>query len=173
MAPLDDLGRDYGERHSTLHPEVWQALRASPFPAAALPLPFGGLQWPAGQIIDAVRQLALADPSAFRVGMLPRTRAEYAALAARLCHVLAAADGYLPAAITADVVRTELTSTRTGRRHPVLNLTLTPAPTSTWADYFTGLDQAVRTLTRIARHTPAVTGCACTSRPPRPSREAQ
>ncbi|MFJ1701420.1 hypothetical protein ACIOHC_41565 [Streptomyces sp. NPDC088252] len=64
MAPLDDLGRDYGERHSTLHPEVWQALRASPLPAAALPLPFGGLQWPAGQIIDAVRQLALAAPSA-------------------------------------------------------------------------------------------------------------
>ncbi|MFD4943591.1 hypothetical protein ACFWNT_13870 [Streptomyces sp. NPDC058409] len=56
--------RDYGEHHSTLHPEVWQALRASPLPAAALPVAFGGLQWPAGQIIDAVRQLALADPSA-------------------------------------------------------------------------------------------------------------
>jgi alkylation response protein AidB-like acyl-CoA dehydrogenase len=56
--------RDYGERHSTLHPAVWQALHASPLPAAALPLSFGGLQWPAGQIIDAVRQLALADPSA-------------------------------------------------------------------------------------------------------------
>ncbi|MFE2639530.1 hypothetical protein ACFXKF_33010 [Streptomyces scopuliridis] len=56
--------RDYGERHSTLHPEVWQALRDSPLPAAALPAVFGGLQWPAGQIIDAVRQLALADPSA-------------------------------------------------------------------------------------------------------------
>ncbi|WP_406412341.1 radical SAM protein [Streptomyces halstedii] len=112
-------------------------------------------------------------PSVFRVGMLPRTRAEYAALAARLCHVLFSADGYLPAAITADAVRTELTSTRTGRRHPVLNLTLTPAPTSTWADYFTGLDQAVRTLTHIARHTPAVTECACASCPPRPAREAQ
>ncbi|MEW1687503.1 radical SAM protein [Streptomyces sp. NPDC091265] len=112
-------------------------------------------------------------PSAFRVGILPRTRAEYADLAARLCHMLASADGYLPAAITADVVRTEATSARTGRRHPVLNLTLTPAPTSTWADYFTGLDQAVRILTHTARHTPAVTECACASRPPRPTREAQ
>lgn len=56
--------RDHGERHSTLHPQVWQALRASPLPAAALPLAFGGLQWPAGQIIAAVRRLALADPSA-------------------------------------------------------------------------------------------------------------
>lgn len=112
-------------------------------------------------------------PSVFRVGMLPRTRAEYAALAARLCHVLASADGYLPAAITAEAVRTELTSDRTGRRHPVLNLTLAPAPTSTWAGYFAGLDQAVRTLTHIARHIPAVTECACASRPPRPSREAK
>ncbi|WP_331746526.1 hypothetical protein OG923_33555 (plasmid) [Streptomyces halstedii] len=56
--------REYGERHSTLHPEVWQALRDSPIPAAALPVAFGGLQWPAGQIIDAVRRISLADPSA-------------------------------------------------------------------------------------------------------------
>ncbi|MET7290832.1 radical SAM protein [Streptomyces griseoloalbus] len=112
-------------------------------------------------------------PSAFRVSLLPRTRAEYAALAARLCHTLAAADGYLPAAVTADLVRTELTSAPTSRRHPVLNLALTPAPGSTWADYFTSLDQAVRTLTHVARHAPAVTGCACALRPPRPTREAR
>ncbi|MGW2652077.1 radical SAM protein [Streptomyces sp. NPDC001478] len=112
-------------------------------------------------------------PSPFRVGLLPRTRAEYATLAARLCHTLANADGYLPAAVTADVVRTDLTSSGTGRRHPVLNLTLAPAPDHTWADYFTGLDQAVHTLTHVARHTPAVTGCACALRPPRPTREAR
>ncbi|WP_226966743.1 radical SAM/SPASM domain-containing protein [Streptomyces phaeolivaceus] len=112
-------------------------------------------------------------PSAFRVGLLPRTRTEYAALAARLCHTLAATDGYLPAAITAHIARTDLTSAHTGHHHSVLNLTLTPAPGSTWADYFTGLDQAVRTLTHVARHTPAVTGCACALRPPRPTREAR
>ncbi|MFJ3824968.1 radical SAM protein [Streptomyces nodosus] len=112
-------------------------------------------------------------PSAFRIGLLPHTSTEYATLAARLCHTLAAADGYLPAAVTAHIVRTELTSTRTGRRHPVLNLTLIPAPGSTWTDYFTGLDQAVRTLTHVARHTPQVTECACASRPPRPTRETQ
>ncbi|MEV0694098.1 radical SAM protein [Streptomyces sp. NPDC050388] len=112
-------------------------------------------------------------PSAFRIGLLPRTRTEYAALAARLCHTLAATDGYLPSAITAHVTRTELTSTRTGRRHPALNLTLAPASGSTWADYFTDLDQAVRTLTHVARHTPAVTGCACALRPPYPTREAR
>ncbi len=112
-------------------------------------------------------------PSAFRVGLLPRTRTEYAALAARLCHTLAAIDGYLPDAITAHVARADLTSVRTNRRHPVLHLTLTPAHSSTWADYFTGLDQAVRTLTHVARHTPAVTGCACALRPPRPPREAR
>ncbi|NEC65897.1 radical SAM protein [Streptomyces sp. SID9727] len=112
-------------------------------------------------------------PSPFRVGLLPRTRAEYATLAARLCHTLAAADGYLPATVTADAVRSDLTSAETGRRHPVLNLTLTPAPGSTWADYFTGLDQAVHTLTHVARHTPTATGCACALRPPRPTREAR
>ncbi|MEU2026215.1 radical SAM protein [Streptomyces sp. NPDC016469] len=110
-------------------------------------------------------------PSPFRIGLLPRNRAEYAALAARLCHTLAATDGYLPAAITAHLDRTDLTSARTGRRHQALNLTLTPA--STWDDYFTVIDQAVRTLTHAARHTPEVTTCACATRPPRPARETR
>lgn len=111
-------------------------------------------------------------PSVFRVGLLPRTRTEYAALAARLCHVLATVDGYLPAAIAAQLVRTDLTSASTGRRHPALNLTLVPAHGNTWAAYFAGLDQAVRTLTHTARHAPAVTACTCASRPPRPTQEA-
>ncbi|MEU9623319.1 radical SAM protein [Streptomyces sp. NPDC048155] len=114
-----------------------------------------------------------SDPSVFRVGVLPRNRAEYAALAARLCHVVAAADGYLPAAVTAQLTRTDLTSNKSGRRHPVLNLSLTPAPGSGWPDYFTGLDQAVRTLAHVARHTDPVTGCACALRPSHTSWEAR
>jgi indole-3-acetate monooxygenase len=56
--------RDHGERHGTLHPAVWRALEASPLPRAALPACCGGLEWPAPQILDAVRQVALADPAA-------------------------------------------------------------------------------------------------------------
>ncbi|MFI7087581.1 hypothetical protein ACIBUR_28795 [Streptomyces anulatus] len=85
--------RDFGERHSTLHPEVWQALRASPIPAAALPAAFGGLQWPAGQIIDAVRRLALADPSA---GWAAAIHAPAGAFTARLDTATAAELGLGP-----------------------------------------------------------------------------
>jgi indole-3-acetate monooxygenase len=56
--------RDHGERHGTLHPAVWRALEASPLPRAALPACCGGLEWPAPQILDAVRRVALADPAA-------------------------------------------------------------------------------------------------------------
>lgn len=56
--------RDHGERHGTLHPAVWRALEASPLPQAALPACCGGLEWPAPQILAAVREVALADPAA-------------------------------------------------------------------------------------------------------------
>lgn len=55
--------RDHGERHGTLHPAVWRALEASPLPQAAMPACCGGLEWPAPQILDAVRRVALADPA--------------------------------------------------------------------------------------------------------------
>ncbi|MFF4531641.1 radical SAM protein [Streptomyces sp. NPDC001407] len=103
----------------------------------------------------------------YRVGLLPRTRDEYARLAARLCRTLTDADGYLPPAVTARLARTDLTSTTTGTRHPALELSLTPAPGATWADYFNGLAQAARTLTHVARHTNPTGPCGCAERPPR------
>lgn len=56
--------RDHGERHGTLHPAVWRALADSALRRAALPACCGGLEWPAPQILDAVRQVAVADPAA-------------------------------------------------------------------------------------------------------------
>jgi hypothetical protein len=56
--------RDYGERHGTLHPAVWRELEDCALPQAALPACCGGLEWPAPQILEAVRQVALADPAA-------------------------------------------------------------------------------------------------------------
>ncbi|MFG3429552.1 hypothetical protein [Streptomyces californicus] len=56
--------REHGEQHSTLHPRVWAALEQSVLPRVALPAHCGGLEWSAPQILDAVRQVALADPAA-------------------------------------------------------------------------------------------------------------
>ncbi|MEJ8654712.1 hypothetical protein WKI65_43440 [Streptomyces sp. MS1.AVA.3] len=58
------LSREYGERHGTLHPQVWQALEKSVLTRAALPAHCGGLQWPVPDILQAVRQVAAADPAA-------------------------------------------------------------------------------------------------------------
>ncbi|WP_405775710.1 hypothetical protein [Streptomyces sp. NBC_01538] len=55
--------RPYGEEHSTLHPDIWTALRSSPLPRAALPRYCGGLEWDVPRIVEAVRALAMADPS--------------------------------------------------------------------------------------------------------------
>ncbi|MFC9440269.1 acyl-CoA dehydrogenase family protein [Nocardia sp. NPDC057030] len=56
--------REYGERHGTLHPQVWQELAESPLPRAALPSEFGGLGWSAPQLLEAVREVSAADPAA-------------------------------------------------------------------------------------------------------------
>ncbi|MET9260538.1 hypothetical protein [Amycolatopsis sp. NPDC004079] len=56
--------RAHGEERSCLHPRVQAMLAASPLPRAALPAGCGGLEWTAPQIMDAVRAVAAADPSA-------------------------------------------------------------------------------------------------------------
>ncbi|WP_405164641.1 hypothetical protein OG203_05875 [Nocardia sp. NBC_01499] len=56
--------REYGELHGTLHPEVWQQLAESSLPRAALPIQFGGLEWTAPQLLEAVREVSVADPAA-------------------------------------------------------------------------------------------------------------
>ncbi|MEW1719740.1 SPASM domain-containing protein [Streptomyces sp. NPDC093109] len=101
-------------------------------------------------------------PAVFRIGLLPRDRTEYAALAARACVALARAEPYLPRTVTAFLARTDLTSTATGRRRPVLEICLVPAVEGAWDDYFADLDQASRVLTHAARHTNATTDCGCT-----------
>ncbi|MER6913840.1 hypothetical protein ABT354_19395 [Streptomyces sp. NPDC000594] len=56
--------REHGERRGTLHPSVWQHLSDSAIATAALPAVYGGLQSAVPQILNAVRQVAYADPSA-------------------------------------------------------------------------------------------------------------
>lgn len=56
--------REYGEAHGTLHPEVWQELAESTLPRAALPIHFGGLEWSAPELLEAVREVSAADPAA-------------------------------------------------------------------------------------------------------------
>lgn len=56
--------REHGERNSTLHLEVWRALEESVLPRVAVPAQCAGLEWPVPHILDAVRRVATADPSA-------------------------------------------------------------------------------------------------------------
>lgn len=56
--------REFGEKRGTLHPEVWRELEKSTLPRAALPVHFGGLEWTVPQILEAVGQVAAADPAA-------------------------------------------------------------------------------------------------------------
>lgn len=56
--------REYGERNSTLHPQVWSTLERGALPRAALPAHCGGAEWPVPRILQAVRRVAGADPAA-------------------------------------------------------------------------------------------------------------
>jgi uncharacterized protein len=100
-------------------------------------------------------------PSVFRIGLLPRNRTEYAALAARCCKALARAEPYLPQTVTAVIARTNLTSTATSHLHPVLEISLTPTVEGTWHTYFGDLDQAARVLAHAVRHTNVTADCNC------------
>ncbi|MFB7108684.1 radical SAM protein [Streptomyces sp. NPDC056291] len=169
------------------HPDGAHCLRAHWSPAAAGPAPYlgQGEELPsrvrplAGVLADSWDAIAYAIapdeasisgpvPSDFGIGVLPRDRAEYAVLAARLCRVIAATDGYLPPAVTAQLTRTHVP---TGRRDPVLELSLAPAHGATRSAYLAGLDQAARAFTHAARHSARGGGCACAVRPPRAPRE--
>ncbi|APU15208.1 acyl-CoA dehydrogenase family protein [Actinoalloteichus fjordicus] len=56
--------REHGERHGTLHPKVWRMLEESVLPRVAVPTHCGGLEWSVPRILDAVHQVAAADPAA-------------------------------------------------------------------------------------------------------------
>ncbi|WP_040828376.1 hypothetical protein [Nocardia jiangxiensis] len=55
--------REFGDRYGTLHPKVWQELEDSALPRAALPKQFGGLEWSVPQLLEAVREVSVADPA--------------------------------------------------------------------------------------------------------------
>ncbi|MET8816071.1 hypothetical protein ABZW47_29210 [Streptomyces sp. NPDC004549] len=56
--------REHGERHGTLHPKLWHAVEESVLPRVAVPAQCAGLEWPVPRILDAVHQVAAADPAA-------------------------------------------------------------------------------------------------------------
>jgi uncharacterized protein len=104
-------------------------------------------------------------PASARIGVLPRTPEEYSALTTRLCRTIATTDGYLPAAVSARLTRTEITIS--GRRRPALELHLAPSPAASPTEYDTRLDQAARAVNHAARHAATTGDCACHRRPPR------
>ncbi|WP_433530608.1 radical SAM protein [Micromonospora sp. CA-263727] len=101
-------------------------------------------------------------PTERRVGILPRDRTEYAQAAAALCRAVTAAATDLPAPVQLTVGRAELTCEATGRRSPVLDLTLRPAPGHGWPAYFDAVDAATRAVADALRDDrPTEGGCCC------------
>ncbi|WP_372405619.1 radical SAM protein [Streptomyces luteireticuli] len=103
------------------------------------------------------------DPVPRRVGLLPRNRDEYAAVAAALCRALHAVSPLLPPAVTAEAGRSDLLCRTSGRTTPVLDLVLRPAPGRPVQEFFAELDAATALLTdALAAEDPAGdTVCAC------------
>ena len=108
-----------------------------------------------------------AEQAHLSVGILPRDRREYAHITTRLCRLAERAESVLPPAYVLELGRSLLTSGATGKQHHTFDLCLTPGPAVTPQDYFSGLTQAVATLTQLA-DTPPEGGtnpsrCDCTA----------
>ncbi|MEU1476125.1 radical SAM protein [Streptomyces sp. NPDC005760] len=91
-------------------------------------------------------------PAERRIGILPRTPAEYAATAAALCRAITVAAGSLPTTVRVTLGRAELECETAGRTTPVLDLTLLPAPGHDWAAYFDTVDTATAVITEALRN---------------------
>ncbi|WP_159927737.1 MULTISPECIES: radical SAM/SPASM domain-containing protein [Nocardia] len=102
-------------------------------------------------------------PAERRVGVLPRDRREYAAVAAALCRVVTAAESQLPLPVRVVVGRAELTCTTTGVRFHVLDLRLERREGSDWTSYFANLETATEILARklSSERSDERTACSC------------
>ncbi|MBH1937469.1 radical SAM protein [Streptomyces sp. AV19] len=102
-----------------------------------------------------------------RVGLLPRDRHEYAAVAAALCRVVHAVTPLLPPTVEAVAGRADLTCEKSGRTVPVLDLVLRPVPGTSMDRYFAELDAATASLAEaLAAESPdADEPCACVTSP--------
>jgi len=105
-------------------------------------------------------------PTARRVGLLPRSRSEYAATADALCRAVTACVAEMPAAIVVGVGRAELACESSGRTTSVLDLSLQPAAGHGWPTYFDVVDSATDVLAAHLRRERPITGgrCACSTR---------
>lgn len=106
-----------------------------------------------------------AEPRLLNVGVLPRTRAEYARLVARLCDAADRAAPSLPASCALRLRRGELTCRATSQTYPVLDLELAPAQHAGYDALFRDLDQASHILATALAGTKAsaVRPCSCST----------
>lgn len=100
-------------------------------------------------------------PAERRVGILPRDRGEYAAIAATLCRAITTARAMLPPPVKAIAGRTDLTCETTGAKTPVLDLALVPAVDHAWAEYFDAVDVATSTMAEALRGLRPAQGLGC------------
>ncbi|QFQ99291.1 radical SAM protein [Streptomyces phaeolivaceus] len=102
-------------------------------------------------------------PAERRVGVLPRTPAEYAATAAALCRAVTVVAAVLPPSVRVVIGRAELECETTGRTTPVLDLALLPTPGHGWSAYFDTVDAATAVVAEALRgeRPTAQGGCSC------------
>ncbi|MDC2950118.1 hypothetical protein [Streptomyces heilongjiangensis] len=102
-------------------------------------------------------------PGRRRVGVLPRSPQEFARAAAALCRAVRAAAPDVPAPVRITLGTCDLTCGRTGRRRPVLDLGLEPAPGTGDDAYFAALHTATEVLADalLAQRPAADRPCGC------------
>lgn len=93
------------------------------------------------------------DPRIRQLGIIPRDRREYQAVANALCRVATNVAGKLPSPIALVIGRAELQCESAGTRSPVLDLRLEPSRPSAWQDYFAHLDAATALVAEAMRMT--------------------
>lgn len=102
-------------------------------------------------------------PGRRRVGVLPRSPQEFARAAAALCLGVRAAAPAVPEPVRITLSTCDLTCGRSGRRYPVLDLGLEPAPGSGDDAYFAALGTATGVLAAalLAQRPAAEQPCGC------------
>lgn len=150
----DDIDPGHPQWRKAIEPGVWPLVDA--LTSAWGVITYDSCEGHSYQGIDLA-------PTARRVGILPRDAKEYAAVAAALCRIVTGTVNQTPEPTRITVGRAELSCEATGRKLPVLDLTIDCSTGKTGSAYFSVVGEATNILADSIRlHMPGSTpGCGC------------